>query len=167
MARIVLTSWGSYGDVNPYIGLALALRARGHQTVLACNAYYRAAVEREGITFHPIPPDIGPEDTRVVEQIMHPRRGPEVLLRNIVFPAVRDVHAALTRATADADLLVSHPISFTAPLLAETTGIPWVSSVLAPMSFFSRYDLPVFPAAPGLKRAERLGSCVGKLFIAL
>jgi len=48
MARIVISGWGSYGDVNPYLGLALALRARGHTRVLAIPSYYRAAVEAVG-----------------------------------------------------------------------------------------------------------------------
>ncbi len=47
--RIVITSWGSYGDVYPYVGLALALAKRGHRPVLAAPEFYRDAVEREGL----------------------------------------------------------------------------------------------------------------------
>jgi UDP:flavonoid glycosyltransferase YjiC (YdhE family) len=35
MSRIVLTSFGSFGDVNPDVGLGLALKTRGHTPVLA------------------------------------------------------------------------------------------------------------------------------------
>jgi rhamnosyltransferase subunit B len=52
MARIVLTTWGSYGDINPYMGLALALKARGHEPVLAAPDYYRGLAEGEGVAFH-------------------------------------------------------------------------------------------------------------------
>jgi hypothetical protein len=44
-----------------------------------------------------------------------------------------------------ADLLVTHPISFAGPLVAQKTGIPWVSTVLAPASLFSAYDPPMPP----------------------
>ncbi len=33
--RVLLTSFGSYGDLNPYLGLGLALKSKGHQPVLA------------------------------------------------------------------------------------------------------------------------------------
>ena len=81
MARIVLTAWGSYGDINPYVGLALELKARGHEPVLAAPAYYRSLAEREGIAFHAVRPDIDPGNSDIVARIMHPRRGPEVILR--------------------------------------------------------------------------------------
>ena len=42
-------------------------------------------------------------------------------------------------------------------VLAEELGTRWASMVLAPMSFFSVYDVPVFAPAPWLRRiAERL-----------
>lgn len=161
MARIVLTAWGSYGDINPYMGLALELKARGHEPVLATPAYYRSLAEREGIAFHAVRPDIDPGNSDIVARIMHPRRGPEVILRELMLPSVADAYEDLQEAVSGADLLVSHPITFAAPVLAHKTGIPWVSSVLAPISFFSAYDFPVLPFAPFLKRLERLGPWVG------
>ncbi|MSO21998.1 MAG: glycosyltransferase [Acidobacteria bacterium] len=154
MARIVLTACGSYGDINPYMGLALALKARGHEPVLATAAYYRSLAERAGIVFHAVRPDIDPGNADVVSRVMHPRRGPEVILRELMLPSVEDAYEDLQHAVSGADLLVSHPITFAAPVLARKTGIPWVSSVLAPISFFSTHDFPVLPFAPFLKRLE-------------
>ena len=57
--RIVLTTWGSCGDLNPYIGLALGLRARGHEPILATIPRYRADVEREGLAYRSRPADTG------------------------------------------------------------------------------------------------------------
>jgi UDP:flavonoid glycosyltransferase YjiC (YdhE family) len=163
MARIVLTTWGSYGDINPYMGLALALRARGHEPVLAAPGYYRSLAEGEGVAFHAVRPEIDPGNSEIVARVMHPRHGPEVILRELMLPSVEDAYEDLQQATSGADLLVSHPITFAAPVLAHKTGIPWVSSVLAPISFFSAHDFPVLPFAPFLKRLERLGPWVGPL----
>ena len=33
--RIVITAFGSFGDVNPCVGLALGLKQRGHSPVIA------------------------------------------------------------------------------------------------------------------------------------
>ena len=155
MARIVLTSWGSYGDVNPYLGLALALRARGHTPVLAIPMYYRAAVEREGLEHAPVGPDVEPGETAVVRRIMHPRTGPEFLLRELLTPTVDRTYEQLHAATRGADLLVTHPVTFAGPVLAEATGMPWVSTVLAPASLMSEHDPFVMPPAPWLKQVER------------
>lgn len=167
MATIVLHCWGSYGDVNPYIGLGLELRRRGHRPIVATNEYFRGAVEREGLGFHPTRPQLDAAGDPRVAAIMDPRHGPETLLREIMVPAVRDSYDDLAAALPGADLLVSHPLSFAAPLLAEQTGIRWASSVLSPLSFFSRQDLPVLPAAPSLKRMEWLGAWVGEVVVAL
>ena len=46
--RIVITCWGSHGDLFPYIGLALALKKRGHAPVLALLGYHAEGLEAEG-----------------------------------------------------------------------------------------------------------------------
>jgi hypothetical protein len=43
--------------------------------------------------------------------------------------------------------------------------IPWVSTVLSPISFFSAYDLPVFPPYPYLKRLDFLAPFTARLVL--
>src|SRR5207248_3175405 len=50
--RVVLTSWGSYGDLYPYLGLAVRLKALGHAPVLATCPLHRPVVEAAGVPFH-------------------------------------------------------------------------------------------------------------------
>lgn len=157
MARIVLTTWGSYGDLFPILGLALALKGRGHRPLLATSAYYRAIVEPLGVDFHPVPPDVDPNDLAFVARVMNPRRGSEVLLRDVLAPSVREAYAAIDAAAAGADLLVSHPATLATPLVAQRRGLRWVSTVLAPLAFFSRYDFPVLPALPFATHLNALG----------
>jgi len=57
----------------------------------------------------------------------------------------------------DADLLLTHPISFAGPLVAQKTAIPWVSSVLAPASFFSAYDPPMPPFWSWMRHVDVFG----------
>ncbi len=154
--RVVLTTFGSFGDLNPYLGLAIGLRARGHRPVLATMPFYRSVIEREGIEFHPVRPDGDPSDTQLLARVMDARRGSEYVIRDVMMAHLRQSYDDLLPAARDADLLVSHPITFATPVAAEKLGVPWVSGVLAPMSFFSRYDLPVFPNAPWAKSLERV-----------
>lgn len=167
MARIVLTAWGSHGDIDPFIGLGLALKARHHDVTLATIEYYRTLVGDAGLRFHPLRPQVNPDDSQLIERIMHPSRGSEFLLRDILFPAIEDMWADVHAAADGADLLVSHPITFATPVVAEARRIPWASVVLAPTSMFSRYDMPVLPPAPWLKSLERLGPWPGQLLMSV
>ena len=149
MARVVLATWGSYGDLFPIVGLALELKRRGHDATVATCAYYGELVTSLGLGFHPVPPDIDPNDRQMFEWLLDARRGPDRLLRGLLAPAVEASYAATEAVARGADLIVSHPVTFAAPLVARKLGIPFVSTVLAPLSFFSRYDFPVLPGFPG------------------
>ena len=167
MSRIVITSWGSFGDVYPYVGIALALKARGHRPLLAVPAFYRTLVEGLGLDFQPVGPEIDPHDHSLIARLMDPVKGSEAILRGLLMPALRGDYDALSAAARGADLLVTHPITFAAPVVAQVQGLPWVSTVLAPMSFFSASDAPVLPPAPSLVHLRRLGPWVGRIIVAV
>ena len=158
--RIVLTTLGSYGDIHPYMAIATELRARGHQPVIATSELYREKMETAGFEFVAVRPNIPPpqeQDPVMMEKVMEPKSGSGYLLNEMLFPFVRDGYEDLLRAVEGADLLLTHPISFAGPLVAQTTGIPWVSSVLAPVSFFSAYDPPRPPFWQWMRHMNVLG----------
>lgn len=167
MARIVLTCWGSHGDIDPFLGLGLALRARGHAVTIATLEYYRPLITGAGLGFHAVGPHVDPTETHVVRRIMDRNRGTEYILKELLFPSLERQFDELSDAVTGADLLVSHPITFAGPIVAEHRRLPWTNVVLAPMSFFSRHDYPVLPPAPWLKSLERLGDWPGRLIVAM
>lgn len=156
--RIVLSNIGTYGDTNPLIAIALELKRRGHTPVMAVPEVYRAKIEPLGLEFRPVRPNIDPANTALVAMIYDVKTGTETGLRRFLFPALRetyaDLHAAATEP-ARADLLLLGELNYAGPILAEATGIPWASYVLAPLSFFSAFDPPVLPMYPRLARADR------------
>ncbi len=54
--RIVLTTFGSLGDLHPYIALALGLQARGHEAIIATTRHYQQRIDARGIGFHAVRP---------------------------------------------------------------------------------------------------------------
>jgi rhamnosyltransferase subunit B len=150
MPRIVITTFGSFGDVNPYIGLGQELERRGHSAVLAMPGIFREAVEREGLSFAAVRPDLDPDDSALTARIMDPARGPETLFSELLVPQLQASYADLAAAAEGADLIVTHPASMVGPILAQKKQLPWASSVLAPLSFFSVSDPMVPPPAPWL-----------------
>ena len=162
--RIVISCWGSHGDLFPYIGLAAALKRHGHTPVVATNAGYRAEVEREGIEFAEAGPLI---DATVAnaddfyKRVMDPVKGSEVIVTELLMPKLRESYEQLRTAIKGADLLVNHPITYAGPLAAEHARTPWISTVLAPLSFFSAGDPPVLPTAPRLTDVPLVGPWLG------
>jgi rhamnosyltransferase subunit B len=156
--RIVLSNIGTYGDTNPLIALALELKRRGHTPVMALPAVYEPKIVPLGLEFHAVRPDIDPTNTILVEMIYDIKNGTEHGLRDFLFPVLRETYADLLDAATRperADLLLLGELNYAGPLVAEVTGIPWASYVLAPLSFFSAFDPPVLPPYPRLARADK------------
>jgi rhamnosyltransferase subunit B len=165
--RIVITTFGSFGDFNPYLGLALGLKARGHDTVVATAEFYRPIVEAEGVGFRPVRPDRNLYDIEAVRR-SNPGRTPAYLMKELLFPRLQESYEDLSEATRGADVLLTHPLTFAGPLVAEKVSIPWVSTVLAPISFFSAHDFPVLPLLPRLAVVlRRLGPGAGRALVGL
>jgi UDP:flavonoid glycosyltransferase YjiC (YdhE family) len=165
--RIVIATTGSYGDVNPYIGLSVALIQRGHEPVIATSAFYREAIEREGIGFHPVGPEFDPKDPELLRRVMDPKRGTEFILRDLVFPHLREAYEGLSQAATGADALITHPITFAGPIVAQQQRKTWISTVLAPISFFSAYELPVIAPFPWMQSAQKLGLWASRALVKL
>lgn len=157
--RIVLTTLGSLGDLHPYIALALGLKARGHDPVIATSEGYRRKVEPLGIGFRPLRPD-EPDwtaDPDLMARLMDARKGGEVVIREYVMPNLRQTFEDTLAAVEGADLVVSHVITFATRLAAEHRGIRWASSMLQPFGFFSAHDPPVLAPGPYLAWFRPLG----------
>jgi len=159
MSRILFAALGSLGDLHPVLGLALEMRRRGHQVDIGTSEFYRAKITALGLGF------ISLVDEAFVRQIMAGRRGTTWLLRDLMLPVTRELHAALAPLVSGADLLVASELVYPAPLLAESTGVPWVSYALAPISLPSVHDPSLLPGPPGTHWFQTLGPRANRLLL--
>jgi rhamnosyltransferase subunit B len=154
---VVMATIGSLGDLHPYIGLALEMKRRYIEPVIATSETYRERVESLGIEFHPIRPELPepetPEYLEMMDGVVDPNRGAEYLFKRILVPAIRGMYQDLSKAVKGADLLITHPIVLAGPLVAQKTEIPWISTVLSPASLWSAFDPFVPPNMPWLHKA--------------
>jgi UDP:flavonoid glycosyltransferase YjiC (YdhE family) len=142
------------------MAIAMELQRRGHTPVIATMEIYREKIEGAGLEFAPIRPNIPQpkeQDEELIGKIMEPRTGPRFLMEEVVYPAVRDSYADLLKVVEGADLLLTHSAAPAGPLVAQKTGIRWISTVLAPFSFISAYDPPVPPFWQWTRRLSVLG----------
>jgi UDP:flavonoid glycosyltransferase YjiC (YdhE family) len=155
--KILLSTFGSHGDINPALALGRELQARGQEVVLATTSNYRDYILRNGLSFVPIRPEPRVDDHALMKEVMDPKRGSETVVRKIVMPSVRDTYQDLEEPASKADLLVSHVLTYPVPVLAEMYGKPWASMVFSPMLFASAYEPPVLAPMPVLSKLRFLG----------
>src|SRR5665213_1630681 len=79
---VLLSTFGSFGDIHPYMALAIELNRRGYRAVLGTSEMYRRKIESAGIEFAPIRPDMpNPTDPSISQKffakVMDPNHGTE------------------------------------------------------------------------------------------
>lgn len=52
--RVLICAAGTVGDVHPLVGIASAMRSRGHEVILLANPAYASLAQETGISFEPI-----------------------------------------------------------------------------------------------------------------
>jgi UDP:flavonoid glycosyltransferase YjiC (YdhE family) len=126
---------------------------------MALPGVYEPKIVPLGLEFRALRPDIDPTNSILVEMVYDVKHGTEHGLRDFLFPSLRQTYDDLLEIATKpqrADLMLLGELNYAGPLVAEVTGIPWASYVLAPLSFFSAFDPPVLPPYPKLARADRL-----------
>ncbi len=141
--RIVICTFGSPGDLLPFLAVGRELRRRGHDPVLATSEVYRARAEAMGLGFVPVRPD-RPSGVPDPDLMVRVGRGssPAAAFQRMFLPDLPATFADTLDAVAGADLVLSHSLAFTAGTAATSLGIPWASAVVNPLGYFSRFDPP-------------------------
>jgi len=154
MARIVFTTLGSWGDLFPLVALGKRLASRGHQVSFAATPAFASLVEDEGLGFAPIGIELGLEQYAAHPEILDSRQnglaGIRNLMRVFILPHLARVFRDLERATAGADLLVTHPAQLAAPMVAEAHGLRWATATLFPANIPSAHTVPQGNPLPAL-----------------
>lgn len=152
--KIVLATFGSHGDVHPFLAVALVLKQRGAHPVIAAAEQYRGKITRAGIDFHALRPDhtnverqLGLSRAQIVRKV---GRSPAFLLRKMILPYLREAYDDSVAALHDADVAVTHMAAYATKIAAEKLKIPHLGVALQPMIFLSRFDPPAVHTLPTL-----------------
>lgn len=159
--HIVLSAIGSFGDLHPIIAVALALKARGFTAVIAASEAYRGKVDAEGLAFHAVAPgpdeflnDAGLCEGDVITKLT--RSGIEFIIDKAITPYLERSYQDLCDAMKGASLVVAANMAIVARITAEKLGLPIVSLVNCPSTFFSAEEPPHLLEAPWLPRFRRI-----------
>jgi sterol 3beta-glucosyltransferase len=147
--KITILTYGSRGDVQPFLPLSLGLIERGHSVILAAPIRFQSLIEGYGITFAPLAGD--PEE--LSRRLNNSGYNPIKLVRELMDHAVKigaDVLRQTEEACKDAELIIhtfTHAIG--AHTLAREKNIPDIHIQTFPM-FTPTGDYPNI-AMPNLR----------------
>jgi len=150
--QVLIATIGSFGDLHPYLAIAIGLKARGHSVTLASSAMYREKVQSEGIRFVGIPPDMAglEHNPEVRRRSMATFDGTRYVVQEIFLPPIEEAYRILLEESRNADVLLGSTFAMGLPLAAAKLNLPYIHTVLQPAAMPSIYDPPLIPAAPFL-----------------
>ncbi|GAA1937866.1 glycosyltransferase [Streptomyces durmitorensis] len=136
--RVLIVTAGSWGDVAPYTGLGVRLRAAGHEVALATHERFEQAVTAHGLGFRALPVDPRQELASQVGQGLARAVSPPVAMARVARMA-RAFMPRLSRGVADAvregtDVVLSSTV--TDPMcatLGEALRLPSIGVYLQPV----------------------------------
>lgn len=140
--KVLITSIGSAGDVNPSIALGRALGQRQHKVVLLANPYFRQQVAAAGLDFLPLGEEAQLRRLKDMAIVLHPRKGHRYLWRELLLPSVPLLVEALEAAvrTEPPEVVVYHQASFGARWVCARHDIPCALAALTPLVWMSCED---------------------------
>jgi UDP:flavonoid glycosyltransferase YjiC (YdhE family) len=140
--NVLITTYGSSGDVHPMLGLALALRARGHRVTLVTSGYFQALVERAGIEFVAL----GTREEFLLAvrdpDLWNPRRGFQCVWRAVEQVFRDEYRIVAERYVPGETVALTSCLGFGTRIAHEKLGVPLVNVHLQPAVLWSQYDSP-------------------------
>jgi sterol 3beta-glucosyltransferase len=145
VTRITILTYGSRGDVQPFVALGVGLQRAGHSVRLAAPEVFSEFVRGYGLDFAPLPGNPSELVQRLVEESQKRGSivGPIRAIMGYAMPLSLEVMARCREACADADLILhSFLLTVVGHEAAVERGIP--HSGVEPFPVFSSTD--AFPS---------------------
>jgi rhamnosyltransferase subunit B len=139
---------GSHGDVHPIVGLAIAMKARGHKVAVGTNGHFRALVENNQLEFIELGTEQEYLEATRNPQLWDAREGAKVVMAFIALNLKPNYECLLQLWQREKFTLVASPLCMSARLLQETHGVPLISTHLQPLALRTVYEVPGMPLMP-------------------
>ncbi len=139
--RILLSTIGSRGDVQPLVALGMELRALGQDVHFCVPPDFREWIESFGFSVTPIGPELRQAAARPPAAATPPT--PE-MLRQIAEATIATQFQTVTAAAQGCDLIVgATALQLAARSVAERLGIPYVFAAYCPTVLPSPHHAPI------------------------
>lgn len=156
--KIGIQTWGSHGDIRPFIALAEGLQAAGNEVhlVITCvdSGVCQGMVSKQGVRITVIgSPVLAPaqeeEIGRIAYSIRNPMKQMATILRLCFAPVEDLMFDAARQLCAESELLVGHYFMHPLQVAAQEAGRPYVSVLLSHAAIPSDFNHPLGKTALG------------------
>lgn len=148
--RVLITAFGSHGDILPLIAIGGELARRGHEVVMAGAEPFAGAAARAGIGFEPLMSAAEYDEAVGQADLWRPLLG----LKRLFAFAERSIRPAYDfiarRADASDTMLIASTLAVGARLAQDALRLPLVTVHLSPLTMQSRHEAPRLPAVTAL-----------------
>jgi UDP:flavonoid glycosyltransferase YjiC (YdhE family) len=142
--KILISSFGTRGDVQPYLALAAGLQRAGHQVTLATSATFSEWIHSYGVKTRPTRFNL--QEVMQQPEVQVVLRGKNLLrqfrLMRDVMRQTSEIPEVVWPAAQDADLIIQSPTGVAALESALIRGIP--ATIAIPVPFAPTRSFPSF-----------------------
>ncbi len=141
----VFVPMGSHGDVHPVVGLAVAMKARGHKVAVCTNGYFRSLIEKNQLDYIELGTAQEYLDSTSHPDLWDARKGATVVIAAMMKMLRPAYEVLLQRWQTEKFTLVASPLCLSARVLQETHGVQLISTHLQPLVFRTVHEVPGLP----------------------
>ncbi len=141
--HVVLVPFGSSGDVHPFVGLGVALKARGHRVTVVSIPNFIPLLEKHGFEMVSIgEPDRF--DTLLHDpRLWHPTKALAVVMESVL-EGLKPVYDAIASCFVKGEtVVVAGSLAMGARVAQEVLGVPLATVHLSPSIFRSVHETPM------------------------
>ncbi|MFA7269204.1 MAG: glycosyltransferase [Sterolibacterium sp.] len=140
--RFIVVTCGSMGDVHPFLGLAVALKSRGHRVSFLTNEVFRDMATQAGLDFHPIGTLLDVQSALNNPDLWHPRKGLAVVWHSCATVQKPIVEFIASQPDAAEAVVIAHPLALPGASTARDRigGLKLVTAWLAPANLRTCHD---------------------------
>lgn len=133
--KITVNTFGTRGDIQPYIALGLGLKRSGHSVRIFTHKIYESFVRRYDMDFYPF--DLDPRQVMINQALAE--LGNNTLritrwMKENFNPVMREIFEATLAANQDAELILNSGLAFAGWHVAKKHDIPALAAFLWPMT---------------------------------
>src|SRR2546427_6596079 len=155
MQNILITAFGSVGDVLPFIGIGGELRKRGHAVTFIGNPYFEPHASKAGLSFSAVGTLEHFQKLMTDSELFHWKSSLETVIPHFMHVVEETYEATMTLHRPGRTVILGGPGYQGAQIAQERSRIPLAVGVVSPSRLMSRCD-PAYPPRPLPAWAARL-----------
>ena len=144
--RIVLSTWGSTGDIQPFLALSERLSKEGHKVRVCTSEIYRDRFTERGVDFYPVgaPFDLDRLDRLMdlIFQIKNPFKSAIFIAKEGILYKADKWYKDCLKGMEGYDLAICHSADIPGQEAAIRNNLPWITVSYCPGFIKTRYEAP-------------------------